>query len=169
MRQVRTNGFSLIEVVFVISLLGLIASVGALSFSPVLDSWTLGSVRREAMASLEYALDRMKGEIAQIKDPTSVISASASSLQFIDVADNNITYSLAGTNLLRNGGILARDVQSLAFTYWNLNDQTIASPAVAPSATDLWRVGVKIVGQTAGQTNAMEGQVRPRNLPRPQP
>jgi len=161
------EGFTLVEVVLAITLVALMATVGAYAFSPVLDTWLIGSSRGQAANSTSYALNRMMNEIAQLKDAQSVLTATANQFEFIDVDDNTIDYSLSGTNLMRNGNILARGVQALAFSYWDVNHQSLAGPAVSPSATDLWRVSIGLTSQAGEQEVQMETQVRPRNLPRP--
>lgn len=164
MRQNR--GYTVIELVMIITLMGMIASIAALSFKPALDSWSLGSSRSQETGSIRYALNRMMDEMASIKDSTSVITASASTFQFKDINNTNINYVLTGTNLMRNNDILAQGIQSLSFSYWDMNQQTVANPKVSPAVTDLWRISIQISGQSGDQQVKMEAQIHPRNLMR---
>jgi prepilin-type N-terminal cleavage/methylation domain-containing protein len=165
-RLSKNRGFTLVEMVLTIAFLSLIVPAAAFLFQPVLDIWTIDSPRNDISNATAYALSRMTSEIAQIKDPASVAIAASQEFQFTDVSDNNITYRLDGTNLLRNNDVLARDVQALAFIYFDVNNASLATPRVAPDATDIWRVSISMTCAREGQQISMETQVRPRNLPR---
>jgi prepilin-type N-terminal cleavage/methylation domain-containing protein len=159
-------GFTIVELVMVITLVGIIAAAAALPFAPALDSWSLGSSRSVAVGTGNNALNRMIIEIAQIKNPQSVTTATADTLTFLDTHDSSIQYNLAGGNLMRNSNILARGVQSLSFIYWDVNHQPLATPQVSPSATDIWRIQVSLTCLSGNQTIPLESNVHPRNLPR---
>lgn len=160
------SGFTLIELAFVITLVGMVTLTVAITLAPMLNSWTVDRPRLEATASINYAVDRIASELAQLKDPLSVMAATTTSFQFVDGSNSNISYTLSGTNLMRNANVLARNVQQLSFSYWDINNQTLAVPTVAPATTNIWRVLVKVTGLSAGQTLKMEAEIHPRNLPR---
>lgn len=164
----RAGGYTLIEMVLVVTLVGIIASVGALGFMPVLDSWSLGSSRAEISNSAGYALQRMQGEMAQLRDVQSVLAADGTTFSFVDTSDTQITFSLDGTNLMRNDDILARNVSALAFSYFDADHAALPTPQVSPSDTDIWRIVISLTGQAGDQSISLEGQVRPRNIPRPE-
>ncbi|MBI2338975.1 MAG: prepilin-type N-terminal cleavage/methylation domain-containing protein [Deltaproteobacteria bacterium] len=162
----KQHGVTIIELLMAVSLLAILGALGLWAFQPVLDSWTVGTTRSEAANDAQYALNRMVTEITQLKDNTSVITADAADFEFTDINDNAIEFSLVGTDLMRNADILARGINSLAFTYRDVNNATIATPAVSPSATDIWRVLVQIQVQVDQQTINMESETQPRNLAR---
>lgn len=164
MRHVR--GFTLIESVLVMSLTTTLFFVGALVVTPLLDSWSQVSARTESLRRVDYALDRLVYEVAQLRNETSVEIATASQLRFIDVNDQQIDYFLNGNLLTRNGNILARNIQSLVFNYWDSNDNLLATPQVAPANTDIWRIGVELSVLTDDQLVTLRSQFHPRNLPR---
>ncbi len=167
MKRVLNNaGMTLMEMILVISLASILISASVVFLQPVLDSWTLAQSRSEGLNQAQYALGRMSSEIAALKDSSSVVTASASEFRFIDVDSNNIRYYLSGTNLMRNSDVLARGVQSLAFSYTNISEASVSAPAVSPSATDLWRVAVRVSVQKGEQSVTLESKVQPRNLKR---
>lgn len=167
MRKLKNiQAYTLIEMVFVVTLVGLIASVVSLGFFPVLNSWSIGNPRSTLANAAGYGLGRMVGEMAQLKDQNSVVAATASQFQFIDMNDNNITYSLTGNTIMRNGDILAQDIQSLGFTYSDINEQNLPAPQVSPAATDIWRIKIQVTAGSGGQQINLESAVHPRNIPR---
>lgn len=164
--NLRNSGYTLTEMVIVIALMGLFVSAVTATFTPVLETWALNAPRNEITDATEFALSRMSYEVTQLKDSTNVLVAQGDRLQFNDASDNTIDYTLSGTNLMRNADILSRDVQSLNFTYYGIDGSVLPSPAVSPTATDIWRIQIEITGQRNGQSVSMTSQVRPRNLPR---
>jgi len=162
----NARGFTFIEMTLVIVVVGFLGAAAVVGFTPVLNSWTQGESRSEAADTLAVALGRMTEEISQMKDAKSLTIASASDFQFTDVNSNSIRYRLSGNQLLRNSDVLARNVQSLTFSYWDVNNASVASPTLSPSATNLWRMSVKVSATQGGQTVNLESQIHPRNLKR---
>ncbi|MBI3541048.1 MAG: prepilin-type N-terminal cleavage/methylation domain-containing protein [Deltaproteobacteria bacterium] len=167
MRHLQSSqAYTMIEMVFVITLVGLIASVVSLGFYPVLNSWSLGSPRSTVVNETGYGLGRMVGEMTQLKDKTSIIAANANKFQFVDMNNNNITYLLTGNSLMRNNDILAKGLQSLVFTYSDINELALATPQVSPASTNIWRIKIQMTAVSGGQQISLESQVHPRNIPR---
>lgn len=165
--MMKKAGFSLVEMVLVIVVMGILASVAAIGFQPVLDSWVIAGSRAKLTNAATYALNRVIGEISEIRNRQSVFTANANTLEFDDADGNRITFSLSGGSLLRNSAVLARGVQSFSLSYWDVNHATLASPQVSPLATDLWRIRVQLTVQEGSQQVALESQVHPRNFARP--
>ena len=160
------QGFSMIELILVMVVTGIIASVTALIFRPTLDSWSLDSSRLTETDSLSYAMNRIMDEIASIQSNTGVLTATASRLRFIGGTGATVDYQLTGSNLMRNSDILARDVQSMTVTYSNVTNAAIGTPAVSPSTTDIWKINVELVGLRDGETVRLQSAMHPRNFPR---
>lgn len=162
----KTSGFSLVETVLTMAVIGMLSAASAVVIGPVLDTWTLDTPRTEATDAAAFAMGRVVYEVAQIKDASNVLVANSGRLQFTDINDNVVDYQLSGTNLMRNADVLARGVQGLTFSYYNINSAALPSPQVSPLETDLWRVKVLITVARDGQSVTLESEVHPRNFPR---
>lgn len=162
----KSSGFSLVEIILALVILGIFSSVASIAFQPVLDSWSLSGPKAEVTQSTLYAVNRMKSEITRIKNAQSIIEATATAFEFTDVDDTTIRYALSGGNLLRNSDILTRGVTGLTFNYWDDTNASLTTPVVAPSDTDIWRIEIKINAAVNGQDLTLATQVHPRNLPR---
>ena len=160
------GGFTLIETMLVIALVGFLGASAAVGLSTALEAASQGQSRGETSETLSLALSRMIQEISQLKDSESVVTAGAAEFRFSDIDDQDIRYHLVGNQLLRNNDVLARNVQSLTFGYWDSNSTSLSSPQVAPSETDLWRISIQLVGTKGGQTVNLRSQIHPRNLRR---
>ena len=164
MREKKPAGLTLIEVVMTIAIVGIIAAGSTLYIRQVMDLWNFSSFRNEAVSPVRIALSRMTRDIRQIGDVTSVYFANSTRLQFDDMNDLNINYYLLNNNLMRNNDTLAVGVSGLNFTYYNLTNQPIVNPKVAPVATDIRLVRIKLSVFSGSLNKTMETQVFPRNF-----
>ncbi|MDP8229668.1 MAG: prepilin-type N-terminal cleavage/methylation domain-containing protein [Candidatus Gorgyraea atricola] len=160
----KKKGFTLIELVIVIVILGIIASTATPLLLAISDSVTFLISRAGMDQAADIALSRMAREMRRLKDDSSVNTAASSQFSFDDVNSNTISYSLSSMNLMRNSDILASDVQSLSFTYYGDSGSTISTPVVSPNETDIRRIDISLEFQSGDQTLYYESQVRPRNL-----
>ena len=153
-----SKGFTLIEMVMVITLLGIIGGIIALPLYQGTKGWFEATTREGITESGRIAIERMMREIrntARKANNTPCIStATATSFSFSDVsADivncNSITFSRTGAvapyAIQRNGVDLANDVNSLAFTYY---DNANVPTAVAANVR---RVGIEVVSTSGGE------------------
>jgi hypothetical protein len=133
-----------------------------------IDAWTFKFNRNDILWDSRLAIDRMTREIRTIRDATSVTTASSTQFRFIDAGDKDITYSMSSTNLNRteNGtaNLLAENVSSLAFTYYDANDAVILAPAVNPSATDIRRVRINFTLTKNGENVYLRSDASTKNF-----
>lgn len=116
----RQLGFSLMELIVVIVVLGILASVG----STVLRDGFLGYLRGREISSTDWqgrlALERITRELRYLAAPNysniGSTSCSSSTFTFIDITNANISYTQSGTTLMRNGQPLASNVTGLSFS-----------------------------------------------------
>jgi hypothetical protein len=80
------------------------------------------------------------------------------SFSWSGVSGADLLYTKSGSSQ-----VLAKGVDSLAFQYWKQNG-TAATPVVAPSATDIWRVTVYMRLIKGSQTVASFGSAFVRSL-----
>jgi prepilin-type N-terminal cleavage/methylation domain-containing protein len=167
-----TGGVTLIELVMVITIVGVLAGASAMYIKETIDLWRFLSFRSEVVAQGRTALIRMEREIRQA---VSVSVASANQLQFTKIGDiSSTTFQLTGGNLMRNSDILAANVQSLKFCYYKNykspnNNQPVCSPECACSVSgsdlaNIYRIVIELKITSGGQSNTLKSQVYPRNF-----
>lgn len=164
----KNKGFTLIEVIIVIIVIGIVSVIIGSMLLGVVKAWTFKFNRNDILWDGRLALDRMTREIRAIKNSTSVTTATSSQFRFTDTGNKDITYSLSSTNLNRteNGtaNLLAENVSGLTFTYYNSSDAVIPSPAVSPSATDIRRVRINLMLTKNGQNVYLQSDASAKNF-----
>ena len=114
------NGFTLVETVLVIALLGVLAFALGPALGESFKSYDLIQSRRIVLMEARSAFERMVREIRLIESASDVLDVSSSThFQFEYPNNTTILYTLNGTNLLRNGEILASPVNSISFNYYD--------------------------------------------------
>jgi prepilin-type N-terminal cleavage/methylation domain-containing protein len=159
----RQPGFSLVELIVVIVVLGIIAGMGAI----VVRDGMLGYLRGREITSADWqgrlALERITRELRNIASPNySGIAAAAcgtSTFAFSDIDATPISYTQNTTTLLRNGQPLADNVTALRFYCLQNDGQTYST---VPSA--VYFVTVSMVVGTANTSATYRGTVKPRNF-----
>lgn len=164
----KNKGFTLIELVIVISIVGIAAVIAGSMLLGVIDAWTFKFNRNDILWDGRIAINRMTREIRTVKNNTSVTTATSSQFRFTDAGNKDITYSLSSTNLNRteNGtaNLLAENVSSLTVTYYNSSDAVIPSPMVSPSATDIRRVRINLTLTKNGQNVYLQSDASTKNF-----
>ncbi len=162
--SLRQQGFTLVEVVVSMTILGAILLSVSMLTKPVTDLWVIQSFRDGAQNETRLALLRIIREVSQVKDSKSVYIAQGSQIKFTTTQNVSVTFSLSGTNLMRNSQVLAANIDQFQLSYWGNTHQTIAAPAVNPQDTDIYRVGVLMHANANGRAATLRSQIRPRNL-----
>lgn len=162
------RGFTLIELVIVITIVGIIAGVVGYILLATVQGWTFKVNRNDLLCDGRLAMNRMVREIREIKDLTSVVTASASQFRFIDIGNLDITYTLSSTNLNRTedgtANLLASNVSNLSFSYYDASGNTITIPLVSPSSTDIRRVRINMTLAKNGGNVYLQSDSKPRNF-----
>jgi hypothetical protein len=125
---------------------------------------------KSMLEDARYAEERVTRELKRVKNNTSIATATSTTFTFTDRSNASVSFSwsgVSGADLLytKSGSsqVLAKGVDSLAFQYWKQNG-TAATPVVAPSATDIWRVTVYMRLIKGSQTVASFGSAFVRSL-----
>jgi prepilin-type N-terminal cleavage/methylation domain-containing protein len=160
----HARGFTLIEVIITLVIAGVLATIGATLMSSGFRSYFLGRELAQDAAQGTLALERMTRDLRAVRSAADLTTIGASTISFVDVDGNTITYALSAGSVTRsqNGGTaqpVAANVSSLAFTYLQNDGQTTA----ASSAT-VWYivVAVTVTSQNVGTT--FRGTVKPASF-----
>lgn len=123
----KQQGFTLFELIMVITILGIVGVVMTKLLSQGLLAMQTEQQVTDATWQGQIAVQRMVRDIAAVRSPSDISTASADTFAFTDINDNAVTYTLSGSSLTRNGAILADGISSLNFTYQDANGSSTAS------------------------------------------
>lgn len=126
----RTAGFTLLELIIVIVIIGIITVPVGRMISSGFEAYLTGKNISEADWQGQLGLERMVRDIREIRSSGSITTASSTQLIFTNFSGSSVTYQLTGSNLMRNSQVLAHGIQTLTFSYF---DQNGASTLNIPS------------------------------------
>jgi prepilin-type N-terminal cleavage/methylation domain-containing protein len=134
-----TTGFTLIEVIMTLVLLGIVATLGVSMMSGGIQAYFAGRDLVEADWQGRSAIERMTRELRGLRSASAadLNIATAGQVRFNDVTGNSVCFYLNGTDLMRssdfaaacgttNPQVLASGVSALSFTYYQDNGSTVA-------------------------------------------
>lgn len=166
--QNAKRAFTLIELIMVITIAGIVATIGVVLMLEVGASYTYSLDRRGLSSGADAALKRMEQEIRRPKNDTSIITANSTTYRFTDVDNNTRQFALSGTSLTRfdgtNTDVLATDVSAFSFTYLDSGLTTIATAKVSPNATNIRFIQIDMTTSSGANTINYNTIIRPRNL-----
>ena len=124
------KGFSLIELMVVVVILGLIVLGLVTFFTGGARSWVAGQSQLTAQRNARQAIDIM---VREIREASNIIAGSTSSkkINFNTPWITNLEYSWSGNKwdpILRGTNPLINNVQNLSFTYFDNGDILIDPP-----------------------------------------
>ena len=112
------KGFSLIEMMVVVLILGLIVLGLVTFFTGGVKSWVAGQSQLKAQREARQAIDRM---VREIREGNSIEGDSNNTIITINYlasfGKNSVTYSLLETTINRDGNPLINNVRILKFSY----------------------------------------------------
>jgi len=117
------KGFSLIEMMVVVVILGLVVLALVTFFTGGTISWMAGQSQLKAQREARQAIDRM---VREIREANKIYSTSISDeIYFHTPFDGDISFSLSGRDLKRINNIMISNVQGLVFTYFDNSGSTV--------------------------------------------
>ncbi len=184
------KGFTLIELIIVIVVVGVIASVFAMLIIQGIDTYGFVTIREDVLSEAELAMERMVKEIRQIQSYRNLLVAQATEViyladstefQFVDVHNDIIGFKrseLDETKLVRqkfvepgvleHDDLLAEEISSLAFEYWGWDGidrwELLPTPLIPGDINRIKRIEISIQMERQNQEVRIDTQVYPRNL-----
>lgn len=162
------RGYTLIELIMVMVIIGVLVGIGAPALLETVNAWSFASKFQDfAVQSAITATNRMSREIRRLKDDNSISTADVSQLDFTDLSSNAISYTRnVGNVLLRNTDGLCDNVTALTFTYYDDSDVQLATPVSAANRPNIRRITVALSILAGTNTLNFRFQTRPQNLKR---
>lgn len=129
MPQRKFTGFTLLEMIVVIVIMGIIAVVGATFLQQGFSVYFTRQNITDANWQGRFALEQMSRKIRVVRSPAGITTAAASNFVFTDINGNSNNYQLSGTTLQYNALPLIDGVNTLTFTYLDRNGIATATLA----------------------------------------
>lgn len=134
----KHQGFTLIEIVVVIVLISIIAAISSQMLAQGFNAYLTSEDITDANWQGQLAMERMVRDLRTVRSANDISVNTSSAFTFVNLAGSTMAYSLSGSNLMLNGNILARGVNSLTFTYYDKNG------SAGPSVIDIHYVNVAL-------------------------
>ncbi|MGB0951610.1 MAG: PulJ/GspJ family protein [Planctomycetota bacterium] len=153
-----TNGFTLVELVASMTVLAIIALIAS---NVIMESMRVYSRAIPAMGvsyKSDLALRTLLRDIRDLSDRNAISVFTSTAFTFEDSNGTEIAYVLTGTDLTRNGDLLADDVISFSFQYLE------SDGSVAGDAIDLHLVDIDFTVQSGNQSLRSRSLAFPRSL-----
>src|SRR5437868_1186657 len=113
----KQQGFSLIELVMVIILLGIIAVVISKMYATTLTAAQTEQNVTDALSQGRIGIERMARDMRVVRSAGDISVMTSGEFSFTDMGGNSIDYKLTGSSLMRNSQALADGVNTLTFSY----------------------------------------------------
>jgi len=149
----RAGGFTLIEVVITLIVVGVLATIGARIMSTAFQTYFAGREIAQDDAQVRYALERMTRELRGVRSPADLTISTQNKIKFVDFSDTTISYRLSGTQLQRSQDNetsyqpLAENINTLTITYLRNDGQTAELFSGNPLLVYYVTVQLRVVSQ----------------------
>jgi prepilin-type N-terminal cleavage/methylation domain-containing protein len=157
----RESGFTLVELLIVMALLGIVSVVLFTQLTSVQKGEVFERGRAEALDEMRVAMDRMSREIRQAYSVTPTPSASTLAIDtYVQGSPVHIVYTVSGTTLTRQAGSqVARPLQT------GLANATVFEYEPSADNVEVVQIALAVHPPNLPDTTVeMESEVRLRNL-----
>lgn len=167
--MLRPDGFTLLEMVLTIVLIGIIAGVASVIIMQSVRSASSVKARGEAHEQARFAVDRMARELLLIRSKAAapvddIITMNATTLEYNDITGMQAGFRLNGTTLEHFDGAwrtLANGITApggALFTYLD------ASGAPGAVQATLWSIRIELTATQSAESLTLRTTVHPRNF-----
>lgn len=153
-----------VEIILVMVVIGATAFIAVPMIDTAIQAWSFVTFRSELWQTGELGMQRVVQDVREIKSNSELITATATTLRLRTVANEDVTYSFAGSTLQRNNIPLLSDVNALSFSYHDASGNVIAIPKVSPMITDVRTIRIFFILGPTGRTFTLQTDVHPRNI-----
>ena len=138
-RRRFSRGYTLLEAMLVVAILGIVSSMGASLFMKMYQFFNQSDARTDVQRELRVVLDNMDRNIRTASAQTINITSAASQppysrLVFNTVDGDTVTYSQSGHTLTQTVGngntVLTKNLQYIAFSYPQTDINTVVSISI---------------------------------------
>src|SRR3990170_5276914 len=164
------KGFTLVEIVITIVLIGIISGIAAMIILQGVRAYSDEQSRSDVHYQARLAVERMAREIRTARQQSEIGTAvlgtitgnPTNSFIFTDITGTTITYSLTGTTLNRTVGgspsPLAQSVTALEFQHYTSAIALTTTPAC------VWVVEINVTDTQGANSLQIRTRVHPRNF-----
>lgn len=138
-RQRFHGGYTLLELMIVVAIVGTVTIIAAKIFTGLYDFYTISMARIEIQRDLRTTLDSINRNLRQADADTVIVSQEGGSspyskVYFIDISRSTHTYKQQGRSLYHTQDnrtrLLTKNVEYVAFTYPRTDINTVMSVSI---------------------------------------
>ncbi len=161
----RPGGFTLIEAVITLIVVGVLATIGATVLSGGFRNYFLGREIAQDDAQGRLALERMSRELHAVRSTADLNIGTQNQVSFTDLSGNAIAYRLNAASQIersQNGGLyqpLADNVSALTITY--LHNDGVNAESYTGSSALVYYITVALTVKTSNVNLTYRTTVKP--------
>ncbi|AGW14400.1 PulJ/GspJ family protein [Megalodesulfovibrio gigas] len=148
------RGFSLVEMVAALVILGMVAAAGTMGMAEVMRSYVMSTDHLRMAQKTQVALSRMYVELQHLAEVTAGTQTSITyrpRFKFADGVLNPVTLTYTNDNLLLDGDVLLDNVLGFTLRYCTTSDTTCNPTSSFNNATtEVIEVEVTVGGADTG-------------------
>jgi prepilin-type N-terminal cleavage/methylation domain-containing protein len=165
MLKQESKGFTLIEIIIAIVIIAIVAGIAAKIVLQGMRAFSDEDQRSNLHYQTKLAVERIAREARVIRSCADIVGPiinPSNTLSFTDVLGNPMVFTVAGTNLNRNGNHLANGIQSpTPFRYLDQSGNPTVT-CVAPN--NIWFIEIDVTDTQGSETLQMRTRVHPMNF-----
>lgn len=159
----KQKGFTLIEIIFVLIIVGIMVAVGGLGLVHVVKGMIFTKMNAATTQKGQIAMTKLVKEFSNI-NISSITAANATSISFTSTkndVNSPHTVMLSGSTITFDGDIVTDQVNSFTLNYYDNYDST--AQTTWQSSRRIIEITLKLTGADGVQSEFKE-RVKPRNL-----